>query len=208
MRGEIRRKYALGHADVIPRLQRFGRIDHDRVTALAASLERGDPEEALDAVLSVLEGLQGIILSPGPVEAFEDIYHKRHIAAGIPSMYGSYREDRFEAVGLTFRLESLAGALMERVMAGDGLGEELTRDRMRAVARWLHLLHRAVRIGGYRAQGLGHCLSLLDQAVETDGVTVEQYVNIFQLTSRSVETLVRARILDAYEEPVRRSWGG
>ena len=207
VRGEIRRKYALGHADVIPRLQRFGRIDTHRVTALAAALERGDPEEALDALLSVLEGLQGIILSPGPVEAFEDIYHKRHIAAGIPSMYGSYREDRFEAAGLTFRLESLAGALMERVMADDGLGGELTRDRMRAVARWLHLLHRAVRIGGYRAQGLAHCLSLLDQAVETDGVTVEQYMNIFQLTSRSVETLVRARILDAYEEPARRIVG-
>ena len=206
VRREIRRKYALDHADALHRLREFRRVDAHLVAALEEALGRNESETALELLLSVLERLQEIILSPGAVEAFEDIYLKRHIAAGIPSMYGSYREDRFEAAGLTFRLESLAGALFERVITDEELGA-LDRDRLRAVARWLHLLLRALRIDGYRAQGLAHCLSMLDQAVETDGVTVAQYINIFQLTSRSIETLVRARILDAYEDPTRRIVG-
>ena len=206
VRQEIRRKYALDHADALHRLREFRRVDSHLVAALEEALARNESETALEVLLSALEQLQEIILSPGPVEAFENIYLKRHIAAGIPSMYGAYREDRFEAAGLTFRLESLAGALFERVITDEELGA-LDRDRLRAVARWLHLLLRALRIDGYRAQGLAHCLSMLDQAVETDGVTVEQYINIFQLTSRSIETLVRARILDAYENPTRRIVG-
>ena len=206
VRREIQRKYALDHADALHRLRQFHRVDPRLIGAMEEALGRDQLETALDALLSILERLQEIILSPGPVEASEDIYFKRHIAVGIPSMYGSYREDRFEAAGLSFRLESLAGALFERVIADEELGA-LDRDGLRAVARWLHLLLRALRIDGYRAQGLAHCLSMLDQAVETDGVTVDQYVNIFQLTSRSIETLVRARILDAYEDPTRRIVG-
>ena len=205
VRREIRRKYALDHADALYRLRAFRRVNAHLVSALEEAL-RQHPEMALELLLSILERLQEIILSPGAVEAFEDIYLKRHIAAGIPSMYGSYREDRFEAAGLSFRLESLAGALFERVIADEDLGA-LDRDRLGAVARWLHLLLRALRIDGYRAQGLAHCLSMLDQAVGTDGVKVGQYINIFQLISRSIETLVRARILDAYEDPTRRIVG-
>ena len=170
VRREIQRKYALDHADALHRLRQFHRVDPRLIGAMEEALGRDQLETALDALLSILERLQEIILSPGPVEASEDIYFKRHIAVGIPSMYGSYREDRFEAAGLSFRLESLAGALFERVIADEELGA-LDRDGLRAVARWLHLLLRALRIDGYRAQGLAHCLSMLDQAVETDGVT-------------------------------------
>ena len=61
----------------------------------------------------------------------------------------------------------LYAQLFERVIADEELGA-LDRDRLRAVARWLHLLLRALRIDGYRAQGLAHCISMLDQAVETE----------------------------------------
>jgi pyruvate,orthophosphate dikinase len=33
-------------------------------------------------------------------------YYKRHIAAGIPSMYGTYHEEKFESLGFMLRLES------------------------------------------------------------------------------------------------------
>jgi len=36
--------------------------------------------------------MKEIILSPVTFDIHEDIYRKRHIAADIPSMYGSYRE--------------------------------------------------------------------------------------------------------------------
>ena len=37
---------------------------------------------------TILEALQAIMLHPGEIHAVEDIYFKRHIAVGIPSMYG------------------------------------------------------------------------------------------------------------------------
>ena len=118
----------------------------------------------------------------------ESIYHKRHIAAGIPSMYGSYREERFEAIGLSFRLESLATALLERVI-DDGAPTALDRQRLTRIAGWLRLLLRALRIDGYRAQGLAH-RSMLDEAVTREGTGLDQYLNVFQLISRNIETLI------------------
>ena len=36
-------------------------------------------------------------------EVNEAIYHKRHFAVDIPSMYGSYSEAKFDALGLTLK---------------------------------------------------------------------------------------------------------
>ena len=144
MRHEIRRKYDLDHSDVVERLRAFGRIDWARVAELEDALDRRDHDAALERLLGILEALQTLILRAGPTEAVESIYHKRHIAAGIPSMYGSYREERFEAIGLSFRLESLATALLERVI-DDGAPTALDRQRLTRIAGWLRLLLRAHR---------------------------------------------------------------
>jgi pyruvate, orthophosphate dikinase len=204
VREELRRKYALDHSDVVARLKDFRRVEAADVRALDAALARDDADTALDYVLSLLEQLQAIVQRPGETTAVEDIYLKRHIAAGIPSMYGSYREERFEAVGLTFRLESLGTALFERVIDDEALAP-LDRGRLADVARWLHYLQRALRIDGYRAQGLAHCLAMLDEALPDPGTSLEQFLNVFQMMSRNVETSIRARILDGYDEPVDRA---
>ena len=143
-------------------------------------------------------------MRPGETAAVEDIYLKRHIAAGIPSMYGSYREERFEAVGLTFRLESLATALFERVIDDEELGD-IDRERLGDVSVWIHQLQRALRIDGYRAQGLAHCLSMLDEGLQDPETSFDQFLNVMQMMSRNIETSIRARILDAYDEPVDRA---
>ena len=204
VREELRRKYALDHSDVVARLREFHRVDSRAVRDLEAALARDDADAALGRVLDLLEQLQAIIQRPGETAAVEDIYLKRHIAAGIPSMYGSYREERFEAVGLTFRLESLGTALFERVIHDDDLGA-LDRRQLSDIARWLHYLRRALRIDGYRAQGLAHCLAMLDEAIPDPETSLEQFLNIFQMASRNLETSIRARILDAYAEPVDRA---
>ena len=85
--------------------ERFGR-------ALAAWQARPAPrtrDRLLDAALTVLEELKTIVLSPSPSTATENIYQKRHIAAGIPSIYGNYSEPKFDALGLSFRVENLVG---------------------------------------------------------------------------------------------------
>jgi pyruvate,orthophosphate dikinase len=204
VREELRRKYALDHSDVLARLREFRRVDAGAVSDLDAALGRQDTRAALEVTLTLLEDLQSIVLTPGETTAFEDIYHKRHIAAGIPSMYGTYREERFEAVGLILRLESLGTALFEQVIDDESLSR-IDAPRLRKISGWLHQLQRALRIDGYRAQGLAHCLAMLDEAVEDPDTSLDQFLNIFQLMSRSVETSIRARILDLYDEPVDRA---
>ena len=57
-------------------------------------------EDALDAVLAVLERLKALMTRDETTEAQEEIYRKRHIAVGIPSLYGRYREEKFDAAGM------------------------------------------------------------------------------------------------------------
>ena len=59
----------------------------------------------LEALLDHLEKLKSIILSEEIFEPREEIYYKRHIAVDIPSVYGRYSERKFDALGLSFRLE-------------------------------------------------------------------------------------------------------
>lgn len=201
VRSEIADKYRLDGDDALQRLRAFRRIPRERVDRIEDDLQGGRYDDALDGLLGALESLREIIQRPGPVDAAEDIYRKRHIAVGIPSMYGSYHEERFEAMGLSLRLEAFATALAERAVEDSEL-LPLTDARMRRVARWLHLLMRALRVDGFRAQGLAHCASILDEAVES-GVTDRQYLNVFWLASRNLESAIQARILAVYEQPAR-----
>lgn len=199
---EIRGKYELEPGDVVERLRDFGRIDRALVGRLEHALASGDAEEALELSLDVLEQLQAVILGEETRRPLENITFKRHIAAGIPSMYGSYREDRFDAVGLTFRLEALVPALLERVLDDEQLAP-VDRAGLRRVSGWLTLLLRQLRIDGFRAQGLAHHIALLDEVLAAPDTTLQQFTNVFQLMSGSIQSTIQARILDAYERPTQ-----
>ena len=77
----------------------------------------GDHLEIVAAGNRVLEELKATIVDPEPTEAFENIFHKRHIAAGIPSMYGTYREPKFDAMGLMLRLMAFLKPHLEACVA-------------------------------------------------------------------------------------------
>jgi len=201
VRREIARKYELDHADLLQRLHRFAAIDGATVEALEAALADGDDDAALDRALDVLEKLQAVVLTPGESPAREDIYRKRHIAAGIPSMYGAYSERRFEAMGLGFRAQSLAGALLARVTLAR---TPAAADRASLQdAAWLLQRHlRALRAEGFRARGLEHALRMLDEALADRASTPGMFLNILQVALHRIEDMIRARILDTYRRPV------
>jgi len=75
------------------------------------------------------------------------------------------------------------------------------RATLHTVAQWLHLLLRAVRVDGCSGRGLSMGLSMLEQTLAVEGASVDQYLNVFQVLSRSVEQLVRIRFLEVYEDP-------
>ncbi|NOZ69021.1 MAG: pyruvate, phosphate dikinase, partial [Deferribacteres bacterium] len=87
-----------------------------KLNGLKQALSERDTFSRISGLLDCLKQLKKVILSSDKFEIREDIYRKRHIAADIPSMYGSYSEAKFDAMGLTLRLESLVNALFEELI--------------------------------------------------------------------------------------------
>ena len=46
---------------------------------------------------------------------------------------------------------------------------------------------------------------MLDEALEDPATAQDQFLNVFQMMSRNIETSIRARILDLYDEPAERA---
>ncbi|MCB9558096.1 MAG: hypothetical protein H6707_18420 [Deltaproteobacteria bacterium] len=203
LRELIARKYRVDHGGLLKQLRGFHRIDGQVLSRFEAALEQRDFEAAIDAALTVLERLKKIILDRRPTEAVEDIYRKRHVAVGIPSMYGRYREERFEAMGLTFRLESLVDTLFQRMIAEQNL-DYICGRTLWHVLDWLKLFLRAVRVDGCRARGLAAGIEMLEQALHGHGFSVQQFINIFQQIADSLRNLIRLRYLDAYSDVLDR----
>jgi pyruvate, orthophosphate dikinase len=165
--------------------------------ALAAWQERpAGPtrDRLLDVALAVLQELQAIVLSPTPSVAVENIYQKRHIAAGIPSMYGTYNEPKFDALGLSFRVENLVARLLEDLVS-EGVDPYVTRDSLRRMAAAIRRLERALAADGVDSRSLAANLRLLEASFSSHNFTFHQYQNVFQFIVGSVTELSRNSIL-------------
>ena len=148
----------------------------------------------LDAALDVLEELKEIAFAPGESSATETIYHKRHIAAGIPSLYGSYSEPKFDALGLSFRVESLVDQLLESIVNEEHL-PHFTRADRRRVAAVLHRFGRALAVGGVHSQDLSATIDLLAASAKHPSFSFRQCQNILQFLVQGVSELSRLSVL-------------
>ena len=176
---------------------RFGR-------ALAAWQKRpsvATRNRLLDAGLAVLEGLKAIILDPTPSTATENIYQKRHIAAGIPSIYGNYSEPKFDALGLSFRVEKLVGRLLEDLV-GEGVEPYVNRDSLRRKTIAIGRFERALAVDGVDSRDLGANLSMLQASFSSHNFTFRQYQNMFQFLVHSVSELSDTSVL-SHEQVLR-----
>ncbi len=165
--------------------------------ALAAYRENPEPfrrDELIDACLDILERLKDVILDPTPSEGVENIYHKRHIAAGIPSMYGDYSEPKFDALGLSFRVEQLVSRLFEEVVTGPDV-PYMNRSLLKRVAGELRRFERALSLDGINPRSLSSNIGMLEASFAWHSVTFNQYRNIFLFLSNSVTEVSRLSVL-------------
>ncbi len=170
--------------------QRFGRaLASWQVAPLPAARDR-----LLDAALAVLEELKAIILCPTPSPPTENIYQKRHIAAGIPSIYGNYNEPKFDALGLSFRVENLVGRLFDDLV-DEGIEPYVTRESLRGMAQAMTRFDRALAIDGIDSRALSANLNMLMASFSSHNFTFRQYQNVFQFLVNSVTELSATSIL-------------
>lgn len=184
-------KYHLGYQEMRHQLKEAVNSGFPEMEQLLADLEICDTYQCLDALLTHLEGLKEIILSKEKFPAKEDIYYKRHIAVDIPSVYGRYRERKFDALGLTFRLENLANLYLERLPETVNLSF-ITRATFISIIKCLELYLRALRIDGITSRRLETYLELLSSSLIIKRFSYTQYLDIFRGLSDGVKDVIYA----------------
>ena len=190
----LHEKYNLGFHE----LREASRDGFPEIEGLLEVLENCESEQCLAALLEVLENLKETILSPEKFEVREEIYHKRHIAVDIPSVYGRYRERKFDSLSLTFRLENLAGIYLEKLPEQINL-TFITRATFYRVVRALRLFIRALRIDGIISRSLETYVSLLSSSLQIKRFSYTQYLDIFRGLSEGVKDIIYSHYTNIHQ---------
>ena len=184
-------KYNLSLPEIQSQLHHAVNAGFPELTHLLDVLEANDPIHCLDALLDELEHLQEVILSAEKFEPKEEIYYKRHIAVDIPSVYGRYSERKFDALGLTFRLESLANVYLERLFATVNLSF-ITQATFIRILKCLRLFTRALQIDGISSRRLDTYISLLATSIGIRRFSYTQHLDIMRGLSEGVKDIIYA----------------
>ncbi|MEN8141894.1 MAG: PEP/pyruvate-binding domain-containing protein [Thermodesulfobacteriota bacterium] len=184
-------KYNLGVQEIRHQLEEAVSSSFPELQPLLEDLVLCDTFQCLGSLLTHLEKLKEIILSDEVFTAREDIFYKRHIAVDIPSVYGRYREKKFDALSLTFRLENLANIYLER------LPEQVqttfvTRATFMRVVNCLRFYLRALKIDGIISRKLETYVSLLSNSLALKRFSYTQYLDIFRGLSEGVKDVIYA----------------
>ena len=185
----LRDKYNLDPYDIAKFLSRYSFFDTAEQNRLHQSLQRRDYEGSIRQMLSYIARLNSVILDPNPSTPWENIYYKRHIAAGIPSMYGMYRDPKLEAMGMIFRMENVIKRLFERSNAQLNLGY-INGKTMHRIIRILELYDNALHREMITNEAFGSALEMLKSSQRVVNLSLDQYLDIFKLLKDSVSEII------------------
>lgn len=198
----LKEKYSFETVDIIKLLKHYSYIPDAEVDKLNTALEKDDFESSLKLIYSFMNHLKEIIYDPKPSQSWENIYHKRHIAIGIPSMYGIYREPKFEALGLTFRLEKVATRLMEKVIQNINLNY-ISAKTLREIYVILDYFREGLELDGITNQSFNSNLLMLKYSLASQSFSFDQYINIFQFVADDIKKTLIEYFLKTYEIPLK-----
>jgi pyruvate, orthophosphate dikinase len=194
----VQQKYNLGFQELRQQLVQAANWGFPEMQHLLRELEECNTFQCLNALLNHLERLKKVILSEESFEVREDIYHKRHIAVDIPSVYGRYREKKFDALGLSFRLENFANIYLEKLPKTINTSF-ITRATFIRVIKCLRLYLKALRIDGITSRQLETYLSLLSNSLGIKRFSYTQYLDIFRGLSEGVKDVIYAYYTNIHE---------
>lgn len=185
-------KYNLSLPEIHAQLEQAIQGGFPEIEQLLQLLEREkNPFVCLEALLDELEGLKAVILSPEHFEPTEQIYHKRHIAVDIPSVYGRYSERKFDALGLTFRLETVANVYLERLFDTVNLSF-ITQATFISILRCLKVFSRALNVDGIGSRRLDTYISMLESSIGIRRFSYTQQLDIMRGLSEGVKDIIYA----------------
>ncbi len=185
------KKYKLGFQQLRSEINQAVNDGFPEMEGLLDGLDDSDTEKCLESLLVTLESLKETILSEETFEAQEDIYYKRHIAVDIPSVYGRYKEKKFDALSLTFRLENLANLYLEKLPGTINLSI-ITQATFYNIVRCIKIFMRALEVDGITSRRLSTYLALLENSLRVRRFSYTQYLDIFRGMSEGVKDVIYA----------------
>lgn len=195
----LKEKYSFETINITGILSRYNFFTREEIAGLSDHLDAMQNEEALKIIFSFMNRLNQVIFDPAISQGWDNIYHKRHIAFGIPSMYGEYHEKKFEALGLTFRLEGIATILMERIISGLNT-DYITARTLKNIYKILTMLSEGLELDGMQDQGFNSNLQMLQYSLTSGSFTIRQYLNIFQFMGESVREIIHHYFISPYDD--------
>ncbi len=195
----LKEKYLFETNDISSTLRRYQIIENEDIEKLETLLDSGNDIEALKLIYTLMVRLNEIIFDPAVSEGWESIYYKRHIAFGIPSMYGQYRETKFEAMGLTFRLERIADILICNIISGINT-DYFTARTLKDIYSILELLREGLSLDGIYDQSFDSNLKMLQYSLTSGSFSIRQYINIFQFMEGNVKAIIKKYFIRPYDQ--------
>ena len=198
----LREKYSFESVNIFAYLRNFPFIPDKDIDDFEKVYKERNFGKSLSMIYVFMNKLKEIIFNPEVSEGWENIYHKRHIAIGIPSMYGTYRENKFEAMGLTFRLERVATQLMEQVVQSINL-EYISERTLNQIYIILRYFRDGLALDGITNQSFNSKLDMLRYSLTSRSFSFGQYINIFQFIAEDVRRIIIKYFLKSYEYPLK-----
>lgn len=195
-------KYSLESGNIISILKSYRFFTKDEIEQLHQLLKGPDAKAALNEVFRLMHRLKHVILAPQSSEALENIYYKRHVAVGIPSMYGQYMEPKFEALGLMFRLEKVASNLMEQLINKINM-EYITAKTLQDLFNMLELFKEGLELDGIENQGFNSNFQMLRYSLTSPSFSLDQYINIFQFMAQNIKEIINEYFLRVYDQSLK-----
>ncbi|RME66921.1 MAG: hypothetical protein D6778_03990 [Nitrospirae bacterium] len=133
--------------------------------------------ENITLVINKMKAQKDVFTSPEKTSPQEDLYHKRHIAFGIPSVLGTYREKKFDALCEFFKEEENLSGLLE----------ETIQKKTASITETLKLFNEVFSLYGLRTPTLRDNISVLENY---KGLYLSQMVDLFKLVQKELITIV------------------
>jgi len=185
----LNQKYRIDNLEIKKYLSSFNTENLPDTGKLLLALEEKNLEDKITGLLFYMQELKNIILSEKIYEVNEAIYHKRHFAVDIPSMYGSYNEAKFDALGLTLRVESILNVLFEELINSIDL-QVITKSTFKRIYSILSLFRTALELDGIKSNQLNVQMDFLKSSVDIRTCTISQYLDIFKGLLRAVADII------------------
>ncbi len=185
----LSQKYRVDNLELKKYLASFNSENLPDTKILIDALDEKNIEDKIRSLMSYMASLKAIILSDRIYEANEAIYHKRHFAVDIPSMYGSYNEAKFDALGLTLRIESILNVLFEELVNSIDL-QMITKSTFKRIYSILDLFRTALKLDGISSNQLDVQMDFLKFSVDIRTCTFTQYLDIFKGFTRAVADII------------------